>query len=296
MNNYGEVLKKLRKDRNYTLKQISSGEISISQISRFERGETDLSIGKFIFILNKIGITIDEFMVYARDYEKYDVVQMMSKVVKYYYENSIEGFRELIELNQNKLKENPDNSLYPLYIILFKGFICKINKTKLSDKDLQKIIDHLFVTENWGILELQLIGNLYEFFSTKRMLYFFDEIFKNYEKYKKSSMHKHLVCITSLNIFLKLIERNDLKEAEKINKKLRKIVGGETKVYERMILKYGEAFLLYKKGDSAGVEVMKKIIETFKLLSCDYHAKNYQQHFDEFVKNKFVYMGKNNIS
>ena len=29
---------------------------------------------------------------------------------------------------------------------------------------------------------------------------------------------------------------------------------------------------------------MKKIIEMFKLLSCDYHAKNYQQHFDEFVK------------
>ncbi|MFM1582090.1 helix-turn-helix domain-containing protein [Helcococcus bovis] len=283
MNNYGKVFQKIRKDKNYTLKQIASDEISVSQVSRFERGETDLSIGKFIFILNKIGITVDEFMIYARDYEKYEVVNMMSKVVKYHYEKNIDGFNELIVLNENKLKLNPDNIFYPLYIILFKGFICKINETKLSDDDLQKVVDHLFVTENWGILEIQLIGNLYEFFSTKRMLYFFDEIFKNFEKYKKSSVHKHLVMITSLNIFLKLIERDDIKEAEKINEKLKEIVGGETKVYERMILKYSEAFLLYKKGDSAGVEMMNKIIETFKLLNCDYHAKNYQEHFDKFV-------------
>lgn len=88
------------------------------QFHKFQglKGETDLSIGKFIFILNKLSITVDEFMIYARDYEKYEVVNMMSKVVKYHYEKNIDGFNELIILNENKLKLNPDNIFcYPLY-------------------------------------------------------------------------------------------------------------------------------------------------------------------------------------
>ncbi|MDO4635287.1 MAG: helix-turn-helix transcriptional regulator [Streptococcus sp.] len=39
MHDYGKIFRELRQQRQISLKQISDKEVSISQISRFERGE-----------------------------------------------------------------------------------------------------------------------------------------------------------------------------------------------------------------------------------------------------------------
>ena len=49
--NLGQVFKNLRTNRHISLKQISNEAVSVSQISRFERGESDLSIGKFLIAI-----------------------------------------------------------------------------------------------------------------------------------------------------------------------------------------------------------------------------------------------------
>ena len=47
--------------------------ISTSQLSRFEKGQTDLTITKFMLILDEINMPIDEFMYAAVSYTHLDV-------------------------------------------------------------------------------------------------------------------------------------------------------------------------------------------------------------------------------
>lgn len=59
---FGEIFKKFRETRGLKLKDIAKSGISTSQLSRFENGETDLTITKFINILNEINVSWDEFI------------------------------------------------------------------------------------------------------------------------------------------------------------------------------------------------------------------------------------------
>ena len=53
--NLGEVFHSFRTNRNISLKQIADANISVSQISRFERGDSDITLGKFLRLLENIG-------------------------------------------------------------------------------------------------------------------------------------------------------------------------------------------------------------------------------------------------
>ncbi|HFI0735771.1 TPA: helix-turn-helix domain-containing protein, partial [Streptococcus suis] len=48
MKNFGEIFKKFRESRGLKLKDVAKAGISTSQLSRFEKGETDLTISKFM--------------------------------------------------------------------------------------------------------------------------------------------------------------------------------------------------------------------------------------------------------
>ena len=58
----GKVFHDFRVNRNISLKQIADENVSISQISRFERGESDLSVSKFLIALENMKVETGEFM------------------------------------------------------------------------------------------------------------------------------------------------------------------------------------------------------------------------------------------
>lgn len=60
--NLGQVFRDLRTNRHISLKQISNDVVSASQISRFERGKSDLSVGKFLTALDNMNIEVSEFI------------------------------------------------------------------------------------------------------------------------------------------------------------------------------------------------------------------------------------------
>ena len=71
MQKFGEIFKKFRESRGIRIKDVAKAVISKSQLSRFEKGQTDLTISKFMLILDEINMPIDEFM-YALHYFQLD--------------------------------------------------------------------------------------------------------------------------------------------------------------------------------------------------------------------------------
>jgi len=64
----GEIYRELRLDKGTKLSNYIDKGFSKSQLSRFERGETEISLIKFLSALDFINVSIEEFMVIYRGY------------------------------------------------------------------------------------------------------------------------------------------------------------------------------------------------------------------------------------
>ncbi len=65
----GETYRKIREGKGISISSLAGAEISKSQISRFELGETEISFFKLLYLLEKIGVTLEEFLLSCNNYQ-----------------------------------------------------------------------------------------------------------------------------------------------------------------------------------------------------------------------------------
>ena len=70
MKDYGLTLRQIRESLNISQNKISDGIMSQSNYSKVEKGEIDIPFSKMIDLLNRLGMTVDEFLYIHRDYTK----------------------------------------------------------------------------------------------------------------------------------------------------------------------------------------------------------------------------------
>lgn len=167
MQNYdhlGQVFKNLRTNRHISLKQISNERVSAAQISRFERGESDISLEKFLIALSNMHIEVSEFMDAVNNYQRTEQIRFMSALIPLEYERNIAGFQKMQAEEAWEFSEHPDIYRHHLNVILLQSFICKCDATvPFPEEYIDEVTDYLFTTEEWNMYELILIGNLYLF-------------------------------------------------------------------------------------------------------------------------------------
>ena len=93
MKKFGEIFKKFRESRGLRLKDVEKAGISTSQLSRFEKGETDLTISKFMAILDEINMPIDEFMYAIHDFHRDELNELLSKVRHFVSNRDVDGLK-----------------------------------------------------------------------------------------------------------------------------------------------------------------------------------------------------------
>lgn len=282
----GTTFRELRKNRRIPLKQVADDRVSLSQLSRFERGESELSISKFLAALENIHVEVKEFMDAVSDYQHSEQIRFNKRLIDLEYKRDIEGFRSIQEQEREKFKANPDQYRYQLNSILLQGFICKCDSSiPFPQKDLQIVTDYLFQTEHWNIYELILIGNLYLFIDIPLLHRMGQEILKRRHYYKEIATHRHLVTITFLNIWETCLHRDALEVATFYQKEVIKLIQNETKLYEKTIFLFLKGLHSYKSGKIlTGIEDMKNAIQIFDWLDCPHMVNNYKKDFERFVR------------
>lgn len=282
----GQTFKILRKNRHIPLKQVANHQVSLSQLSRFERGESELSISKFLVALENIHVEVKEFMDALSGYQHSEQIAFMSKLIDLEYLRDIEGFRQMQAEENQKFKEYPDRQRYQLNSILLQGFICKCDDTiPFPKEDLELVIDYLFATDDWNIYELILIGNLYLFIEIPLLHLMGQEILKRRHFYKEIATHRHLVLMTMLNIWETCLHRNALEVADYYQQEVQKLIKNETKLYEKTIFLFLKGLQAYKSGQTlTGIDEMKQAIQICDWLDSPHIAKNFKIDFEKFVK------------
>ena len=140
MKNFGEIFKKFRESRGLRLKDVAKAGISTSQLSRFEKGETDLTISKFMFILDEINMSIDEFMYTVHGFHRDELNELLSKVRHFVSNHNIEGLKRLLYSQmESELKQE---KFHKLNIVLLKIRLQDLSgETYYSSDDLSYLTE-----------------------------------------------------------------------------------------------------------------------------------------------------------
>ena len=278
MQNYdqlGKVFHEFRRNRNISLKQVADDTVSVSQISRFERGESDITLTRFLRMLENMHVEMGEFLDTVRRYDEPETIRFMSQLTPLEYQRDTDGFLRLFREQKEKYEKCPSVYQYHLNMILAQSFICKCDDTVPFPKEyLDEVTDYLFSVDEWKIYELILIGNLYLFMDIPLLHRMGQEIV---EKHAENGANTKLILIVLLNIWETCLHRGELAVAAWYRDSIRPLLADETRLYERNLYHFLSGLQHFKSGETElGAEEMRQAIQIYEWLDCRNLARNYR--------------------
>lgn len=283
MKKFGEIFKKFRESRGLRLKDVAKAGISISQLSRFEKGETDLTISKFMLILDEINMPIDEFMYAVHDFHRDELNELLSKVRQFVSNHDVEGMKKL--LYSQVESENKRGKFYQLNMILLKIRLQDLSgEAYYNQKDLDDLTDYLFSVEYWGNYELLIFSNTLDVLKHDVFLVLAREMSRRSDFYKEIPNNRRLISSMLLNGYITCVERGKFLDALYFEKQLKQCFFIETEIYERLIFLYAQNLYHYRKtGSKFAIIEMKKCIGAMKLAGSDHVAQIYEKHLKNIL-------------
>jgi len=156
MQNLGEVFKELRKSRNISLQEATGGEFTYSMLSKFERGEADLSSMKLITALDNIHSDLNEFMYLVRGFSQKQILAFQENLWELYDREGIDSLQSLYEETTKKYRSSAKTS-YLLQMIRIKSLLVFFDsEIRATDEELTFLYDYFFTIDIWGNYELEL--------------------------------------------------------------------------------------------------------------------------------------------
>ncbi|HEK9474951.1 TPA: helix-turn-helix domain-containing protein, partial [Streptococcus equi subsp. equi] len=242
----GETYRKMREEKGISISSLAGYEISKSQISRFELGETEISIFKLLYLLEKLGITFEEFLLACNNYEPSEFNTLIKAVQNSAYNNKVETLISMIE-QENKLFEETNSHYHKLNSIFIQSIISGLdNNHQLTNQDISYLSNYLFSLENWGYYETLILGNCCRSLPPKLLFKYTKEALKKGKLYNSIPRNKQSLIQLLLNSLLLMIENDFYEEAIFLNQASKNLLSNSTYFFELTILLYLEGYLELK--------------------------------------------------
>ena len=284
MKKFGEIFKKFRESRGLKLKDVAKAGISTSQLSRFEKGETDLTISKFMLILDEINMPIEEFMYAVHDFHRDELNELLSKVRHFVSNHDIEGLKRLL---YSQMESDPkQEKFHKLNIVLLKIRLQDLSgESYYSSDDLSYLTDYLFSVEYWGYYELLIYSNTLDVLKHDVFMVLAREMSRRSDFYKEIPKNRRLISTMLLNGYITCVEREKFMDALYFEKQLNQCFFIETEVYERLVFQYAQYLYRYKKEkDCKAIIAMRKCIAAMKLVESNHLAQTYEGHLKKVLE------------
>ncbi|WP_083301312.1 Rgg/GadR/MutR family transcriptional regulator [Streptococcus sp. HMSC034E03] len=294
MKNYGEAFRYFRKLNGYSLEYAASDSISKSQLSRFERGENEISLSTFFELLSNINVSIENFCNYLEHYKRSELDDFLVNLSPNFYSLNTKGLEE-IKNEQQKLFEKSGGKIHRINTIMVQGLLNQIDCNHIdcnhidcnhivSREDLNLVYDYLFQKERWESYEITLIGNLYHLFEIDYIYMVGKEILERTHYYEKIGKNRNLVVSACLNFWFSCLENSHLIYADYFEMKLKELLKDDTKVFEKSTFKFVEGYKIYlTESKESGIKQMQNIIKYFEFIESKNIALYFQKRLNELV-------------
>ena len=275
----GITLRKVRKGKQISLCSVADEHLSKSQISRFERGESEISCIRLINILDKLHITLDEFLILHNQY--YTKTESFTNLVQYirqqYSSQNINNIQSL-------LSDSSNYTLNSLEKTMVKSILHTMDSTITpSNEELLQLTDYLFKVEKWGYYEIILLGNCVRSINYNSYFLLTKEMLNNYIYTSLNKTNKRIVTQLAINCFILSIDKEEYSNCSYLIDKIKELLDNELNFYEQTVFLYATGYYEFKCQSGTGIKKMKQAIQVFEILGEDQLKLHYTEHFDKLV-------------
>ncbi|MEX2784502.1 Rgg/GadR/MutR family transcriptional regulator [Streptococcus sp. H49] len=204
----GELYRELRMARGLKLRDIAQENLSVSQLSKFENGQSMLAADKLLLAISGIHMNFSEFAHAVNNYEEPEFFKLGKQLVKLQSKQDVEGLKAI--LNTYAYYESFDtyNRLNRLVIDVAIHTLDHDYAISSADKDF--LTTYLYGIEEWTEYELNLFGNTMIILSDEDLIFLGKALVERNKLYISIPANKKNAELTFLNLILLLIERKNL--------------------------------------------------------------------------------------
>lgn len=275
----GITLRKVRKGKKISLCSVADEHLSKSQISRFERGESEISCIRLINILDKLHISLDEFLVlHDEDYTNTELfANLVQYIRKQYSSQNIKNIAALLS----------DSSHYTLNSFektMIKSILHTMDSSIIpSNKELLQLTDYLFKVEKWGYYEITLLGNCVRTINYNSYFLLTKEMLNNYIYSSLNKTNKRIVTQLAINCLILSVDKEEFSNCTCLINEIKALLDNELNFYEQTVFLYATGYFEFKRHSDSGIEKMKQAIQVLDILGEDKLKLHYTSHFDKLL-------------
>ena len=231
----GETYRKIREGKGISISSLAGAEISKSQISRFELGETEISFFKLLYLLEKIGVTLEEFLLSCNNYQPSDFNTLIRLVQQAAYNQEIKSLLNMVSKEMELFRETKSH-YHKLNAIFIESIIYGIDNThQLSNQDTSYLTNYLFSVEIWGEYELHLFSDIAALLPLDLYFRYAREMLQKIDFLGDLQKNKNYIYTILLNGLFKSIAEKGLTKAAYFDKKIKEKFFDENDAYLRIV-------------------------------------------------------------
>ena len=275
----GITLRKVRKGKKISLCSVADEHLSKSQISRFERGESEISCIRLINILDKLHISLDEFLV-LHD-EDYTNTELFANLVQYIHKQySSQNIKNIAAL----LSDSSHYTLNSFEKTMIKSILHTMDSSIIpSNKELLQLTDYLFKVEKWGYYEITLLGNCVRTINYNSYFLLTKEMLNNYIYSSLNKTNKRIVTQLAINCLILSVDKEEFSNCTCLINEIKALLDNELNFYEQTVFLYATGYFEFKRHSDSGIEKMKQAIQVLDILGEDKLKLHYTSHFDKLL-------------
>ena len=287
MQNLGEVFKELRKSRNVSLQEATGGEFTYSMLSKFERGEADLSSMKLITALDNIHSDLNEFMYLVRGFSQKKALAFQENLWELYDREGIDSLHSLYEEMTQKYRSSGEKS-YLLQMIRIKSLLVFFDsEIRATDEELTFLYDYFFTIDIWGNYELELFSTISTLFPLPLYFKYSREMLQKTDLLGSLPSNKVGIDTILINGLFKAIEEKDKLKADYFIFQIEKRELPESQAYLKIIYMIAKGYYdTIFNVKNKGLEKIQRGITILQDLEYVDGARYYENYFANQLLNK----------
>ncbi|MDW0113468.1 helix-turn-helix domain-containing protein [Sporosarcina saromensis] len=292
MKAYGETLRQIREQKGLTMKELADGICSISFLSKFERGDSDMTLGLFTDILEKMMMSFDEFLFVHNEFQSSQLEQFFRAVHNAYTQGDSDALRKLKQ-QQTKKWQQFGVETYQYHVLMLHMYEGILDNKRMDEEvtkeDIQRLADYFFRIEVWGLYEFMLYNATLFFLEPETVLLLSRTAYEKSIRYKDFQKVNDVITTILMNSITYLLGpvtdfTHDTRFQTELNEffsYLHKLSLPEHKLFERAnLLQLKGAYKLRLGETEQGITKIRKSIYLFRELGAVGQAKRIENYLE----------------
>ncbi|MBJ8326139.1 helix-turn-helix domain-containing protein [Streptococcus pacificus] len=254
----GTLFKKIRLSKKLSLKDVAGDYLSVSFLSKFERGESEITLSRFLLLLDNLDVSIEEFYGILSKGHATKTEKLIEKVSKSFQENNLLALKKYYKEEIGAYNET-GNKTYLYNAIMIESFMVSLTGETITEEKVSHITDYLFGIEQWGKRELIIFGNSMTAISTEALNILIKEIVYKTVLFGNDESNKRIRIGLVINAISVYLDREQLELAKLYLDIISDMSIPETFLYERFEYRFLLGLYWIKSGKIA---IGKKKVES----------------------------------